>query len=225
MAGTREQAHTPNLIQDQREITSTAIQVIQAVRKNRGRPLQPRDRMALKLLTPRNSALIVKDGCRHLACRQVSFDIVTDDLGKGVHRLTPSGVHVLNPEKGWWSDEYGQGRFLWNLYLKEGPATGIARVLERLFKFQMKGWFGPHARIQAKDQARTITGEVDQNLRLFIRREEGSVETTLRRMVKAKAIHSPRDLGLKLNHAGRGHVVLLFGQDQRFAVSFTIERI
>jgi hypothetical protein len=216
------------IIRDQREITTCALEIIEAIHKKRGRPLQTRDRMALKLLTPQNAALILKNGQRHLGCHQVSFDIVTDDIGKGSHRLIPVGVHVFNPKKGWWTDQYGAGQFLWNLYLKEDPQEGVRRILERLFKFKMAGVFGPKAKILVNEsRQRTIAGDIEQALKLYIQREHGAVETTLRRMVKADAIYLPSDLGITppANGRGRGHVCLLFGKNKRYAVSFVVQRL
>lgn len=225
MPETNQNNNLPQLVRDQRLITSCALDVIKAVNNRRGKPLQPRDRMALKLLTPKNSALLVKNGVRNLGCRQVSFDILTDDFRIGQHRLTPTGVHVLNPEKGWWSDRYGTGQFLWNLYLKEDVKDGMSRILQRLFKFKMQGVFGPKAAIHVKDHTRTISGNIDSGLKLFIKREEGTAETTLRRMMKAGAVHSPRDLGLNIGAGDKGYLVLLFGKDNRFGVSFMIEKL
>ena len=181
----------PSIIRNQRQITACALEVIDQVKKRRGKPLQPRDRMALKLLTPKNSALILKNGVRNLGCRQVTFDILTDDLGRGAHRLKPSGLHVLNGDKGWWSDNYGTGQFLWNLLLKEEPKDGIARVLQRLFKFKLTGLFGPKANLAVRNNHRTIAMDLDSQLKLWIQRDEGLVETTLRRMVKAQAVYLP----------------------------------
>jgi|GEM_PF-3200921 len=213
------------IIRDQKEITACALDIVRAVKKRRGRPLQSRDRMALKLLTPNNSALLLKNGVRHLACSQVTFDILTDDLGLGTHRLVPSGVHVLNPETGWWSDSYGVGRFLWNLRLKEEPHTGMARIIEHLFQFKLPGLFGPKAKFFLKDGFKRMTADLDRTLKLYIQRDEGAVETSLRRMVKAKAIFSPKDLGLTLEPKECGHLVLLFGQGRRFGISFRVEKV
>jgi hypothetical protein len=213
------------LIQDQREITACAIDIIQRVKKRRGRGLQPRDRMALKLLTPRNSALMLKNGARCLGVNQINFDILTDDLRAGAHQLVPTGIHVHNPGRGWWSDQYGIGRFLWNLYLKEDPQEGLSRILDRLFKFKMAGLFGPKARLSVNEQRKVIAAEIDRDLKLYIQREEGSVETTLRRMVKANAIHSPKDVGLNLPEKDGGQVVLLFGKNNRFGISFRVKRL
>jgi len=187
--------------------------------------LQSRDRMALKLLTPKNSALLSKNGVRHLACSQVTFDILTDDLGLGAHRLVPSGVHVLNPETGWWSDNYGVGQFLWNLRLKEEPQSGMTRIIEHLFQFKLSGLFGPKARFFLKDNFKRMTAEIDRSLKLYIQRDEGTVETSLRNMNKAKAIFSPKDIGLILEPQEFGHIVLLFGKDQRFGISFQVEKV
>lgn len=224
MNGQRQDSEQVRIIQNQGLITACAVDIIKAVRKRRGKPLQPRDRMALKLLTPQNSALVVRDGVRSLGCRQVSFDLITDDLGLGCHRLTPAGVHVFNPDRGWWSDQYGRGQFLWNLRLKEDPQAGIFRILDHLFKMKIKGLFGPKARAVLQDKTVTIAGDIDRNLKLFIQREEGSVETTMRRLVKAEAIFSPKDIGLDLSGRNGGHVVLLFGKDKRFGVSFQVEK-
>lgn len=187
--------------------------------------MQPRDRMALKLLTPKNSALIIKNGVRNLGCRQITFDILTDDIGRGSHRLTPSGVHVLNPEKGWWSDHYGSGQFLWNLLLKEEPKEGMARVLQRLFKFKLSGFLGPKANLDVRNNHRTIAMDIDSQLKLYIQRDEGLVETTLRRMIKAQAVYLPHELGLTFPDTDVGRVVLLFGKDKRFGISFNIEKL
>jgi hypothetical protein len=213
------------IVRDQKLITSCALDVIQTVERTRGMPLQPRDRMALKLLTPRNSALLVRDNQKNLGCRQVSFDIHTDDIGLGGHHLVPTGVHVLNRERVWWSDEYGVGRFLWNLYVSEGPKEGIHRVLERLFKFELSGVFGPKANLDVREKVRTIEGNVRPDLRLYIHRQEGTVETSLRKLIRAGAIYRPKDLGLPLQDADKGRIVLLFGKSKRYAVSFTLQKI
>jgi len=186
------------IVRDQKLISACAVDIIKKVRQRRGHPLQPRDRMALQLLTPKNSALIVKGSERTLGCHQVSFDIVTDDLGRGVHRLTPTGIHILKPDKVWWNEQYGKGQFLWNLRLKEDPREG--------------------------NRQSTIAADIDLGLKLFILRDQGSIETTLRRMIKAEAIYQPKDIGLKINHNGHGKIVLLFGKNKRFGVSFTVEK-
>ncbi|MBU2551608.1 MAG: hypothetical protein KKB20_24570 [Proteobacteria bacterium] len=213
------------LLNDQRQITSCALEVIRSVKKRRGRPLQPRDRMALKLLTPRNSALLLKNGVRNLGCRQVSFEIITDDLGRGAHRLAPTGIHVFRPEEGWWSDRYGQQEFLWNLYHKEGPKEGLARILECLFKFKLSGIFGAKAKLDVLQQNKRIAADIHKSLKLYIQRDTGLVETSLRRLIKAGAIHSATDLGLPLESKDQGQVALLFGRNSRYAVSFRIERL
>ncbi|GAB6057686.1 hypothetical protein [Desulfonatronum parangueonense] len=213
------------IVRDQQLITSCALDVIETVERTRGLPLQPRDRMALKLLTPRNSALLVQQAHYHLGCRQVSFDILTDDLGLGAHRLIPSGVHVLNRNGVWWNDSYGIGRFLWNLYAGENPHDGIFRVLERLFKFEVSGIFGPRANLTVLDKSRTIEGELRPDLRLYIHRREGTVETTLRKLTKARAIYRPHDLGLNLEPQECGRIALLFGKTKRYAVSFTMVKM
>ncbi len=225
MEHAHNQRQLTRVIKDQRQITSCAIDVIKGVKKRRGNGLQPRDRMALKLLTPKNSALIIKNGERNLGCRQITFDIVTDDLGRGVHRLVPVGLHVLNTSNGWWSDQYGTGQFLWNLWLKEDPDAGMARILQHLFKFKLKGLFGPKANIHLQNDHKTIAGQIDKGLRLYIQRDAGRVETTLKRLINAKAIHSPADVGLKIDDQTRGYVVLLFGKENRFGVSFGIEKL
>ncbi|WP_045222170.1 hypothetical protein [Desulfonatronum thioautotrophicum] len=225
----REEARPPRLVRDQHLITSCALDIIATVEQTRGIPLQPRDRMALKLLTPRNSALLLQKMRQHLGCRQISFDILTDDLGLGTHQLVPSGVHVLNKAGLWWSDGYGVGRFLWNLYVDESPQTGMSRVLERLFKFEVSGVFGPRANMTVLEKTRTIEGEVRPDLRLYIHRREGTVETSLRKLLKAQAIFRPKDLGLCLEGSNidrdNGRIVLLFGKTKRYAVSFTIHKI
>jgi hypothetical protein len=213
-----------HVVREQRQITACAMDIIKTVKAKRGRPLQPRDRMALKLLTPRNSALLLRGNERNLGCRQVTFDIVTDDVGKGVHRLVPTGVFVYNPGKGWWSDKYGTGQFLWNLYLREEPDKGMARIMQRLFGFKLNSVFGSRARFDMKDNFRSIEGKIDQGLNLYIQREEGRVETTLRHMVKAEAIYSARSLGLEPTDPNSGQVLLLFGKDKRYGISFMIER-
>jgi hypothetical protein len=213
------------IVRDQGLITSCALDIITTVEQTRGLPLQPRDRMALKLLTPRNSALLVRDAEHHLGCRQVSFDILTDDLGLGAHRLIPSGVHVLNKGRAWWNDAYGIGRFLWNLYLGEEPQQGMRRILERLFKFELSGVFGPKANLHVREKNRTIEGELRPDLHLYIHRREGSVETTLRKLVKARALFKPRDLGLRLHRQDQNRIALLFGKSQRYAVTFTMEKL
>ncbi|WP_199221392.1 hypothetical protein [Desulfonatronum sp. SC1] len=180
--------------------------------------------MALKLLTPRNSALLVHDKQRHLGCRQVSFDILTEDIGLGAHHLVPSGIHVLNREGVWWSDTYGIGRFLWNLYVDENPQAGMMRVLERLFKFEVSGVFGPRANFSIREKTGTIEGDVRPDLRLYIHRREGSVETSLRKLIKAQAIFRPKDLGLQLDGNESGRIALLFGKSKRYAVSFTMRK-
>lgn len=215
----------PRLIRDQQRITSCALDIITTVEQTRGMPLQPRDRMALKLLTPRNSALLLRQSQQHLGCRQVSFDILTEDLGLGAHQLVPSGVHVLNRAGAWWSDGYGIGRFLWNLYVDETPHTGMRRVLERLFKFEVSGVFGPRANMSVLEKTRTIEGNVRPDLRLYIHRREGTVETSLRRLIKARAIYRPRDLGLRLEGPDNGRIALLFGKTKRYAVSFSMRKI
>lgn len=213
------------IVRDQRLITSCALDIIETVERSRGMPLQPRDRMALKLLTPRNSALLVRDVEQHLGIRQVSFDILTDDLGIGSHRLIPSGIHVLRRDRTWWSDRYGIGRFLWNLYVEEEPEQGMRRILERLFKFELSGVFGPKASLHVLDKNRTIEGELRPDLRLYIHRRDGSVETTLRKLVKARALFKPKDLGLSLRREDQNRIALLFGKSQRYAISFTMERL
>ncbi len=223
--GDHNEAHSPLIVRDQRLITSCALDIISAVERTRGMPLQPRDRMALKLLTPKNSALLVRKKQRHLGCRQVSFDIKTDDLGLGAYQLVPSGVHVLNREGVWWSDKYGIGRFLWNLYVGENPQSGMMRVLERLFKFEISGVFGPRANFSVREKTGTIEGDVRPDLRLYIHRREGSVETSLRKLVKARAIFRPKDLGLQLDGNENGQIALLFGKFKRYAVSFTMQKI
>ena len=225
MPEARNENDSAKLIADQRLITACALDIIKAVKQRRGKPLQPRDRMALKLLTPRNSALVVAGGVRNLGCRQVTFDILTDDLGRGSHRLTPAGVHVLNAETGWWSDRYGGPQFLWNLYLKEDPEKGMARILERLFKFKLSGLFGPKADLSVTEHCKTIAGNIDRGLKLYIQREEGTIETSLRRLTKAGAIYSPTDLGLIMPHNDKGYVALLFGKNRRYAITFSIERL
>ncbi|WP_035272382.1 hypothetical protein [Desulfonatronum thiodismutans] len=221
----RNEAHSPLIVRDQRLITSCAMDIIAAVERTRGIPLQPRDRMALKLLTPKNSALLVREKQRHLGCRQISFDIKTDDLGLGSHQLVPSGVHVLNREGVWWSDIYGIGRFLWNLYSGENPQAGMMRVLERLFKFEISGLFGPRANFSVREKTGTIEGNVLPDLRLYIHRREGSVETSLRKLIKARAIFRPKDLGLQFDGSENGRIALLFGKSKRYAVSFTMQKI
>ncbi len=213
------------IVRDQRLITSCALDIIETVERTRGLPLQPRDRMALKLLTPRNSALLVRDDERHLGCRQVSFDILTDDLGLGAHRLIPAGVHVLNRSRTWWSDAYGIGRFLWNLYVGEEADQGMRRILERLFKFELSGVFGAKANLHVLEKSRTIEGELRPDLRLYIHRREGSVETTLRKLIKARALFKPKDIGLRLPPKDEQSIALLFGKTQRYAVTFSMERI
>lgn len=221
----RSEADSPLIVRDQRLITSCALDIISAVERTRGLPLQPRDRMALKLLTPKNSALLVREKQRHLGCRQVSFDIKTDDLGLGSYQLVPSGVHVLNREGVWWSDKYGIGRFLWNLYAGEHPQAGMMRILERLFKFEISGVFGPRANFSVREKTGTIEGNVHPDLRLYIHRREGSVETSLRKLIKARAIFRPKDLGLQLGGNENGRIALLFGKSKRYAVSFTMQKI
>ena len=212
------------VVRDQKQISACAVDIIKKVRQRRGKPLQPRDRMALQLLTPKNSALIVKGSERTLGCHQVSFDIVTDDIGRGAHRLTPTGIHILKPEKTWWNEQYGQGQFLWNLRIKEDPREGIKRILEQLFKFKMSGLFGSKASLAVSNRQSTIAADIDRGLKLFILRDQGSIETTLRRMIKAEAIYQPKDIGLRINTNGHGKIVLLFGKNKRFGVSFTVER-
>ncbi len=221
----RGESHSPLIVRDQRLITSCALDIIAAVERTRGMPLQPRDRMALKLLTPKNSALLVREKQRHLGCRQVSFDIKTDDLGMGSYQLVPSGVHILNREGVWWSDKYGTARFLWNLYIDENPQAGMMRVLERLFKFEISGVFGPRANFSVREKTGTIEGDVRPDLRLYIHRREGSVETSLRKLIKARAIFRPKDLGLQLGGNENGRIALLFGKAKRYAVSFTMQKI
>ncbi|MEW6262907.1 MAG: hypothetical protein AB1641_07495 [Thermodesulfobacteriota bacterium] len=225
MSARQDKKGPPQIVKDQGQITATVLEIIEKVKKKRGRPLQPRDRMALKLLTPQNSALIVRGAEKNLGCRQICFDLLTDDLGLGCHCLKPSGLHVFNPDRGWWSDDYGPGQFLWNLYLKENAKDGLARILKRLFGFKLDGFFGPKADLAVKDNFRTIAGLVDQGLKLYIEREEGMVETTLRRLRKANGLHSPADLGLKFKDPSYGRLVLLFGQGNRFGISFQIEKI
>lgn len=215
---------SPLIVRDQQLITACALDIIRTVEQQRGQPLQPRDRMALKLLTPKNSALLVKNQHRHLGCKQVSFEILTDDIGLGAYRLTPKGVHVLNQESGWWSDQYGIGRFLWNLYLKEDPDQGMQRVLENLFKMETAGFLGNlKTQIHVKPKEHTIRGNLRPDLNLYIRRHEGTVETTLRRLHKAKALFKAKELGLESNGPG-GRLVLLFGKNKRYAISFAVER-
>ncbi len=213
------------VIREQRVITDCAVEIIRSIHRRRGKPLQPRDRMALKLLTPKNSALLLRNGTKTLGCRQINFEILTDDLGLGAHRLTPTGVHVYNPDKGWWSDHYGLGEFLWNLRLKEDPKEGMARILDHLFKFKMKSLFGATADFQLKERFKTIAANVDRGLKLYVEREDGAVETTLRRMVRAKAMYSPKDLGLPVPDDGLGRTVLIFGKNQHYGISFSIEKI
>lgn len=225
MDNSNNQKELIRVVRDQRQITACAVEIINAVKKKRGKPLQPRDRMALKLLTPKNSALLVRGKEKNLGCRQVTFDIITDDIGRGVHRLTPTGVHVLNPAKGWWSDNYGMGQFLWNLLLKEEVSAGMARILERLFKFKLKGILGDKANLSVSQKHRRIAGNIDKNLKLYIQRDEGQVETTLRRLIKAEALYSPKEIGLTFDKPGPGRVVLLFGKNKRYGVSFAIEKL
>ncbi|MBK1674006.1 hypothetical protein CKO35_11940 [Ectothiorhodospira shaposhnikovii] len=212
----------PALIKDQRIITSCALEVIDAIRMQRGRPLQPRDRMALKLLTPRNAALMVKENHRHLACRQVSFEILTDDVGMGSYRLIPVGVHVLNPDRGWWNDDYGIRRFLWNLYLGEDPIEGMQRILERLFKVSPQGLRTLSGNLDMQQAEHDIQATVRPDLNLYIRRHKGSVETSLRRLSQAQALYRVKDLGI--DTAGQGRMALVFGSNRRYAVSFAVER-
>ncbi len=221
----KQHGHYLSIVRDQQLITSCALDIIATVERTRGLPLQARDRMALKLLTPRNSALLVQDVQQYLGCRQVSFDILTDDLGLGAHQLIPTGVHVLNQDGVWWSDTYGIGRFLWNLYVGENPEKGMLRVLERLFKFDVSGAFGSRANLTVCEKSRTIEGELRSDLRLYIHRREGTVETTLRKLIKSRAIFRPKDLGLCIEGPENGQVVLLFGKSKRYAVSFTMEKI
>lgn len=213
------------IVRDQKLITSCALDIIKTVEQSRGLPLQPRDRMALKLLTPRNAALLVRDVERHLGCRQVSFDILTDDLGLGARRLVPAGVHVLNRNRTWWSDAYGVGRFLWNLYLGESPEQGMRRILERLFKFELSGMFGAKADLRVREKDGTIQGDLRPDLRLYIHRWEGEVRTSLRRLIGARALFKAKDLGLPLASQDRNRLALLFGRTQRYAVSFTMEKL
>lgn len=213
------------LIKDQKEISSCAVDIIRGIKNKTGKSLEPRDRMALQLLTPKNSALVLNNGNRNLGCRQVTFDILTDDIGKGSHRLVPTGIHVKQKQNGWWSDNYGVGQFLWNLQLKEEPKEGVVRILERLFRFKMKGVFGSKADIRLKKNQRTIAANIDERLKLLIQREGGSVETTLRRMIKADALYLPDQIGLTLKDKSRGHLVLLFGKSKRFGVSFSVEKL
>ncbi|MCG5514171.1 hypothetical protein [Ectothiorhodospira shaposhnikovii] len=210
------------LIRDQGMITRCALEVIDAIRVQRGRPLQSRDRMALKLLTPRNAALMMKENRRHLACRQVSFEILTDDVGLGAYRLLPVGVHVLNPERGWWNDDYGVRRFLWNLYLGEDPIEGMQRILERLFKVSPQGLRTLSGNLDMHQAEQDIEATVRPDLNLYIRRHKGSVETSLRRLNQAQALHRIKDLGIDTH--GQGRMALVFGSNRRYAVSFAVER-
>ena len=155
MNDSKKNSNPPQIINDQAQITQCAVEIIRSVQQRRNKPLQPRDRMALKLLTPQNSALLLKNGVKNLGCRQISFDITTVDLIQGSHRLVPTGLHVLNQHRRWWSDHYGMGQFLWNLYLKEEAKAGMSRILERLFRFKLKGLFGTNANIRS--------GEARQN--------------------------------------------------------------
>ncbi|SEP57613.1 hypothetical protein SAMN05421693_10195 [Ectothiorhodospira magna] len=214
--------NTPSLIRDQRIITACALEVIDTIHIQRGRPLQPRDRMALKLLTPRNAALMMKENRRHLGCRQVSFEILTDDVGLGSYRLLPVGVHVLNPHRGWWHDDYGIRRFLWNLYLGEEPIEGMQRILERLFKVSPKDLRAVSDGLDMKQAAHDIQANVSADLSLYIRRHKGSVETSLRRLNQAKALYRTKDLGIDTGEDGR--MALVFGSNRRYAVSFAVER-
>ena len=213
------------VIRDQQVISTAAMDIIKAVNRRRKVPLQPRDRMALKLLTPKNSALVVKQGERNLGCRQISFDLLTEDLGRGSHRLRPAGIHLLKPGAGWFSDQYGRGRFLWNLYLDETPDAGLERILERLFDFKLKGVFGRRARLTVTPDRRAIAGRIDRGLNLYIQRESAAVETSLRRISRAGALHSPREVGLRLKENGDGRLVLIFGKRKRLGVSFTVEKL
>ncbi|MCG5499490.1 hypothetical protein [Ectothiorhodospira lacustris] len=216
----QEDSH--GLIRDQRIITNCALEVIEGIRIQRGKPLQPRDRMALKLLTPRNAALMMKGNRRHLGCRQVSFEILTDDVGLGAYRLIPVGVHVLNPERGWWNDDYGVRRFLWNLYLGEDPIEGMQRILERLFKVSPQGLRSLSGSLDMQQAEHDIQATVRPDLSLYIRRHKGSVETSLRRLNQAQALYRVKDLGI--DAAGQGRMALVFGSNQRYAVSFAVER-
>lgn len=213
------------IVRDQSLITSCAVDVIQAVERTRGLPLQPRDRMALKLLTPRNSALLLRNNERHLGCRQIHFDILTDDIGLGRHRLIPSGVHVYNSQKSWWSDRYGIGRFLWNLYLGETPEEGMRRILQRLFKYEIAGGFGSRVHLEVMDGKRTIEGDIQPDLHLYIQRHLGTVKTSLRSLIKAESLFSAKDLGITAGHLSQDSLALLFGKTKRYAVTFTTQRL
>jgi hypothetical protein len=221
----QEQAHEQaqgHLVREQSLITSCALDVIQTVAQQRGRPLQPRDRMALKLLTPRNAALMVKGDKKHLGCRQVSFEILTDDPGLGSYRLVPVGVHVLNPKTQWWSDEYGIGRFLWNLYLGEEPVDGMHRILERLFKLPGQDLGPAQTHMEVLGQEHDIQASVRPDLDLYIRRHKGSIETSLRRLHRSGGLRRASELGLDTQ--GQGRLALVFGKSRRYAVSFAVER-
>lgn len=223
-----EDEHPPHgtardrVVRDQRLITRCALEVIQDIQHQRGRAMQPRDRMALKLLTPRNAALMVKGARRHLGCRQVSFDILTDDPGLGAYRLVPVGLHVRNPETGWWSDDYGIGRFLWNLYLGEPPEDGMQRILERLFGLPQKELGPACTQLAVRQQEHDIQAVVRPDLALYIRRHKGSIETSLRRLHRARGLHRAADLGL--DTGGQGRMALVFGKSRRYAITFSVER-
>lgn len=203
------------LVRDQRSITATAVEIIEAIRRRRGRPLAPRDRMALKLLTPRNSALVVEGGVRHLGCRQVSFDILTDDR----HRLVPRGVHVFNRGRGWWSDVYGQEQFLWNLYLGESAADGIDRILGRLFGLPVDR----AARTVGSRPVGAIAGSPEGHLHLLIERERGRVEIPRTTLLRGGSLVRSRDVGLPAEDGEA--VALLFGRERRFGVSFGLRKV
>lgn len=210
------------VVRDQRLITRCALEVIQDIQHQRGQPLQSRDRMALKLLTPRNAALMVKGARRHLGCRQVSFDILTDDPGLGAYRLIPVGLHIRNPETGWWSDDYGIGRFLWNLYLGEPPADGMQRILERLFGIPARDLGPACTQLAIREQEHDIQATVRPDLALYIRRHKGSIETSLRRLRRAQALQRASELGL--DTGGQGRLALVFGKTRRYAITFSVER-
>lgn len=211
------------IIQEQRVITSCALEVIDAFRQQRGKPLQSRDRMALKLLTPKNAALMQKEQRRFLGCRQISFEILTDDLGLGSYRLIPVGVHVYNPERGWWNDDYGVRRFLWNLYLNEEPVDGMQRILERLFKLAPQDLQAQMTCLEVTQAEHDIKANVTQDLSLYIRRHKGSVETSLRRLHKAQGLCQAHTLGIDTQ--GQGRMALVFGKSRRYAVTFAVERV